>query len=326
MISLVTGGTGYFGSLLVKALLARGDEVRVLHRHTSDTKSLPGEVTLHEGDILKPETLERAAQGCDRIFHSAALVKMWVRDRSLFDRINVEGTANISCVAHKLGCRLIYTSSFFALGPTGREPVDETHQHPTPGFCTDYERTKTLAHRVVVEKIQQGLDAVILYPGLIYGPGPMTEGNYITGMARDMIRRRLPGIPGDGQQVWTFSYIEDVVSGHLAAADKGNSGSDYILGGPCATVNETFELLGRLLGVKPPRLHVPITMLKGFGWISEGVAHLTGVAPQVTRGVADVYRYNWAYDSSRAVRELGYQIRPLEEGLSEVARSVLGKA
>ncbi len=322
MISLVTGGTGYLGSLLVKALLARGDEVRVLHRRFSNTKSLPIEVSLREGDILIPATLERAAEGCGRIFHTAALVKIWVPDNSLFDRINVEGTTNVARVARALGCRMIYTSSFFALGPTGPQPVDESHQHPMPDFCTEYERTKTIAHRVVMEGIQQGLDAVILYPGLIYGPGPMTEGNHITGMARDMYRHRLPGVPGNGQQKWTFSYIEDVVAGHIAAAEKGTTGGDYILGGPVATIEETFETLGRLLGVKPPRLHVPIPLLKGFGWISECVARLTGVTPQVSRGVAEAYRYHWAYDCYKAVRELGYTFRPLEAGLAEVARCV----
>ncbi len=325
MISLVTGGTGYLGSLLVKALLAQGDEVRVLHRASSDTKRLPSEVSLWEGDILIPSKLERAAQGCNRIFHTAALVKVWVPDRSLFDRINVEGTRNVCRVAQTLGCRLIYTSSFFALGPTGSQPVDETHQHPTPDYCTDYERTKTLAQRVVMEAIENGLDAVILYPGLIYGPGPMTEGNHVTGLARDLYRRRLPGIPGDGKQVWTFSYIEDVVRGHLAAAEKAPQGEGYILGGPMATVDETFAILGRLLGVKPPRMHVPIPVLKGLGWISEWVARLTGISPQISRGVAEVYRYHWAYDSFKAERELDYKYRPLEEGLAEVVKSVLGR-
>ncbi len=324
MISLVTGGTGYLGSLLVKALLARGDEVRVLHRPTSDTKRLPADVILREGDILIPTTLESAAEGCDRIFHTAAMVKVWAPDKSLFDRINVEGTRNVCQVARTFGCRLIYTSSFFALGPTGPQPVDESHQHPTLGFCTDYERTKTLAQRMVMKAIESGLDAVILYPCLIYGPGPMTEGNHITGLARDLYRKRLPGIPGDGKQMWTFSYIEDVVEGHLSAAEHAPRGGDYILGGPMASVDETFEILGRLLGVKPPRLHVPIPVLKGFGWISEWVARLTGISPQVSRGVAEVYRYNWAYECSKAVRDLGYRFRPLEEGLAEVAKFVMG--
>jgi NAD+-dependent farnesol dehydrogenase len=326
MISLVTGGTGYLGSRLVEALLAKGDEVRVLHRSTSDLKLIPSQAIRREGDILLPATLEHAAEGCDRIFHTAALVKTWVPDNSLFDKINVEGTRNVCGVAHTHGCRLIYTSSFFALGPTGPEPVDESHQHPTPTFCTTYERTKTLAHAVVMEALRNGLDAVILYPGLIYGPGPMTQGNHVTLLARDLARKRLPGIPGDGKQVWTFAYIEDVVKGHLAAAEHASTGSDYILGGPLATVDEAFEILGRLLAVKPPRLHVPIGVLKVLGWVSEWVARVTGISPQVTREVAEAYRHHWAYDSSKAMRDLGYTFRPLEEGLTEVAKGVLGRS
>jgi len=322
MISLVTGGTGYFGGHLVQVLLDAGDEVRVLHRRGSDVSRLPGTVVLCEGDITQPQSLEKAALGCDRIFHSAALVKNWARNPSLFDRINVEGTLHVCQTARRLGCRLIYTSSFFALGPTGPHPVRENHQRATLSYCTDYERTKSQALQRVRKEIEGGLEGIILYPGMIYGPGPLTQGNFIGGMARDMRQRRMPGLPGDGQQKITLAYIDDVAAGHLAAAEKGLPGRDYILGGPIATIEEVCAILGRLLVVKPPSFRIPIGVLKGLGWVSVQVARAAGISPQITPGVAETLRHHWAYDSSRAAGEIGYRMRPIEEGLSEVVRYI----
>jgi farnesol dehydrogenase len=324
MISLVTGGTGYLGGKLVEGLLARGEEVRVLRRSTSDVSRLSGAVSLVGGDVTDTDSLLRAAEGCGRIYHAAALVKTWTKDPREFDRINVLGTENLCEVAQRQGCRLVYTSSFFALGPTGPDPVSEDHTRASETFCTEYERTKTLADRRIRERIADGLDAVVLYPGLIYGPGPLTQGNYVSLLVRDYLRSRVPGIPGSGQQKWTYSFIEDVVQGHLLAADRAPSGSRYILGGPIATVAEVFAILEAITGKKPPRLHIPIPVLKGVGWAGEVWAALTGKAPQLTRGVAETYRHHWAYDCSRAKTELGYSFKPLAEGLAEVVDYMRG--
>ena len=324
MLSLVTGGTGYLGGRLVETLLEGGDSVRVLHRRSSDVSRLSGAVTLVEGDVTNLESLRRAAEGVNRIFHTAALVRTWVRDPRDFDRINVEGTVNVCKTAQESGCRLVYTSTIFALGPTGPSPVDEDHARAGEDYCTDYERTKTQADRRVREFLNDGLNAVVLYPGLIYGPGPLTQGNYVSIMVRDFLRRRLPGIPGDGRQRWTYAFIVDVVRGHITAAEKGPAGGRYILGGPIASLDETFQLLARITGLSAPRPHLPIGILRVFGWTSEMVAALSGHPPLVTRGVAEMYRRHWAFDSSRAARELDYRLKPLEEGLVEVVSYLRG--
>lgn len=325
MISLVTGGTGYFGGRLVSQLVERGDQVWVLHRKGSDLSRLPPGVIPKEGELTSLESFRRAAEGCDRIFHAAALVKTWTRDPADFERVNVTGTSAICRAAKELQVRLVYTSSFFALGPTGNEPVSEEWEHPKDVYCTEYERTKTLAYRLVQREIENGLDAVILLPSMIYGPGPLTQGNYVTRLADDLRRKRLPGIPGDGNQRLTLAYVDDVAAGHMTAAEKAEPGAKYILGGPHATVNELLKILSSLLAVKPPRTHIPIGFLKAIGWISEGAAWVTGHAPQVTRGVAETYRHHWAYDSSKAVCELGYTITPLEEGLRRVVESLTSR-
>lgn len=319
MKSLVTGGTGYLGGRLIEALLERGESVRVLRRRSSDVSRLSGAVELFEGDVADPPSLARAIDGCDRVFHTAAFVKTWSRTPKTFDRINVEGTRHVALAARAAGIRLIYTSSFFALGPTGEDPVDETHTRTEERFFTDYERTKTEADRLIRRMTdEEGLDAVILYPGVIYGAGPLTQGNHISQLARDFLRRKVPGIPGNGRQKWTYAHIGDVVRGHLAAANLAPAGERYLLGGPIATIEETFRLLAELSGGDPPRLHLPIGLLKGFGWVGEMAAYVTGMPPQVTRGVAETYRRHWAYSSAKAERELGYTTLDLRTGLKEV--------
>jgi farnesol dehydrogenase len=326
MRSLVTGGTGYLGGRLVERLLAVGDEVRALRRRTSDVSRLSGAVTLVEGDVTDLDSLVRACEGCDRMFHTAALVKTWTRDPKDFDRVNVQGTLNMCEAARRLGRPLVYTSSFFALGPTGPEPIDEEHVRRTDPYCTHYERTKTLADIEVRQLLKDGLNAVVVYPGLVYGPGPLTQGNYVSIMVRDFLRRRVPGVPGDGTQRWTYAYIDDVVEGHLLAAEKGEAGDRYILGGPVVSLDESFGALAAVTGLPAPRIHLPIGALVGFGWLGDLYAGVTGNAPAVTRGVVETYRRHWAYDSSKAERELGYRMKPLEQGLENVVNYVKGFA
>jgi NAD+-dependent farnesol dehydrogenase len=324
MISLVTGGTGYLGSRLVETLLRQGDEVRVLHRPTSDVCRLSGAVSLVEGDVTQVDSLMLAAEGCDRIFHSAALVRTWSRDPREFHRTNVEGTSNVCRTAEATRCRLVYTSSVLALGPTGPDPVGEDRASPERHFCTEYERTKTQADGGVREFLGRGLDAVILYPGLVYGPGPLTQGNFVSILVRDFLRGRVPAIPGKGTQRWTFSFIDDVVHGHIAAAGNAPAGKRYILGGPVCSVDEAFGTLARITSGKAPSLHLPVSLMKCIGWAGEMLAGFTGRPPSLTRGVAETHRHHWAYDSTAAVKELGYRWRPLEEGLAEILKYLEG--
>ncbi|MCA9432459.1 MAG: NAD-dependent epimerase/dehydratase family protein [Candidatus Omnitrophica bacterium] len=319
MHNLVTGGTGYFGGRLVEGLLDRGETVRAIRRMTSDVSRLSGAVELMQGDVTDPASLARAMEDCDRVFHTAALVKTWDPDPEAFHRINVEGARNVALAAKSAGIPLIYTSSFFALGPTGEHPVDEDHSRPAPNYFTEYEKTKTEADQMIRKmNEEEGLGAIILYPGVIYGPGPLTQGNHVSQLVRDFLRHKVPGVPGNGSQRWTYSHIDDVVEGHLLAAEKAVPGSRYILGGPIATLDETFAILAEATGQKPPRFHLPIGLLKGFGWIGEMAGHITGKAPEVTRGVAETYRHHWAFSSKRAETELGYAMKDLKAGLTDV--------
>jgi len=239
---------------------------------------------------------------------------MWTTDRSEFDRVNVGGLRHVLDAAEAAGARVVYTSSFMALGPAGPAPGDESLVHPGAPR-NDYERTKAAADVVAREAAAAGRDIVILYPGVVYGPGDITDGNIVVKMVSDHLAGRFPGIVGPGDRLWCYSYVEDVVEGHLAALERGRKGERYILGGENVVMDGLFETLQAVSGTRPPRFHIPYPVASALGYTLVGWAELTGHPPLLTHEVVGVFREHWAYSSAKAERELGYRPRPLRDGL-----------
>ncbi len=313
---LLTGGTGFLGKRVGSALAAGGHELRVLARSGSVGTGLPTGVEIVKGDVTDPDSFARAAVGCQAIVHLAALVKVWVPDAREFTRVNVGGLTHALQVAREAGARLVYTSSFIAIGPTDMRPVGEERRHPGDAFRNDYERTKAEADALALAACARGQDVVVLYPGVVYGPGEMTEGNIVVRMIGDHLKGRLPGLIGAGDKVWSYSFVEDVAAGHLHALERGKPGERYFLGGENATLTTVFEIVHALTGKAPPRRHIPYGVARTLGLLLYGWAELTGHPPLLTHEVVEVFRAHWSYDSTKAHRELGYEITPLQEGLT----------
>lgn len=312
----VTGATGFLGKNVARALHAHGHTLRVLARDGSDLSSLPEGVEVVRGDVTDLDSMRRGAEGCGAVVHSAALVKMWVPERERFDAVNVGGLRNALQAAQGAGARLVYTSSFIAVGPAGPEPADESRVHPGDRYRNDYERTKALADRVAREAAAAGRDVVMLYPGVVYGPGEMTDGNIVAKMVADHLKGRFPGIVGPGDRLWSYAFVPDVAEGHALALEKGRAGERYFLGGDNVDMNGFFALLEEVAGAAPPRLHLPYAAATAIGWWMWLWAELTGHPPQLTHEVVGVFREHWAYASAKAERELGYRVTPLREGLA----------
>ncbi len=311
---LLTGGTGFLGKNVARALAARGHEVRLLAREGSNLSGLaPAEVV--RGDVCDAAALSRAALGCQAVLHMAALVKMWVPDRGDFERVNVDGLRAALAAAQAAGARLVYTSSFMAIGPTGKEPADESRLHPGHSFRNDYERTKAQADVVARAAAAAGRDVVLLYPGVVYGPGDRTAGNIVVNMIADHLRGALPGVIGPGDRLWSYAYVEDVAAGHVDALERGRAGERYLLAGENVGMNDFFRLLSEVGGVAAPRRHIPYAAASSLGWLLHAWAELTGLPPLLTHEVVGVFREHWAYTSAKAERELGYHVTPLREGL-----------
>jgi nucleoside-diphosphate-sugar epimerase len=311
---LLTGGTGFLGKNVARALVARGHEVRLLAREGSSLAGLPaGEIV--RGDVTDGASLRRAAEGCGAVLHMAAMVKVWTPEREDFDRVNVAGLGHALAAAEAAGARLVYTSSFMALGPTGPGAADESQVHPGTAFRNDYERTKALADVAAREAAAAGRDVVLLYPGVVYGPGDRTPGNLVVNLLADHLRGKFPGVIGPGDRLWSYSFVDDVAAGHVAALERGRKGERYILGGENVSMNDFFRLVAEVAGVPPPRRHIPYAAAGTLGWLLYAWAELTGAPPLLTHEVVGVFREHWAYTSAKAEKELGYRITPLAEGL-----------
>jgi farnesol dehydrogenase len=341
---LVTGATGFLGGRLVHALVARGETVRLMHRpgradaaRAAVPKSAPGKATLVEGDVTAKSTLLRSMAGCRAVMHAAALVARGGR-RVDFDRVNVDGLANVIEAAQSAGVeRIVYTSSFFALGPSDpcpgvpgpAEGLGEDALRPGAPELDHYQASKHHAALLARAAAAGGAPLVSLYPGALVGPGPLTEGNFVTAMILGHLRGAATPLPEGGRRRWCFVHVDDVAAGHLLALDRGRPGETYVLGGENRTLVDVFEVVEALTGRRPPRWSVPhpLPWLVGLG---EEILHaVTGRPPrQLTRGVARVLRREWALCSEKARRELAYAPRPLEDtvrdtlGWLEAARLV----
>lgn len=312
---LLTGGTGFLGKSVARALHRRGHPLRILARAGSRLEGLPPGAEVVRGDVTDPDSLRRGADGCGAVVHMAALVKMWVPERERFDEVNVGGLRNALEAARAARARLVYTSSFIAVGPAGPEPADESRVHPGVGFRNDYERTKARADAIAREAASSGQDVVILYPGVVYGPGDLTDGNLVVKMVADHLGGRFPGIIGPGDRLWSYAFVDDVAEGHVAALERGGRGERYFLGGENVSMNGLFSRLQDVAGVPPPRRHIPYATASLLGFALYLWAELTGRPPALTHEVVAVFREHWAYSSAKAGRELGYASRPLADGL-----------
>ncbi len=307
---LITGGTGYLGRAIVRAVAAAGHDPVVFARSAASS-GLPGRLV--DGDVRDRDALARAADGCDAVCHTAALVSLWRRRAADFDEVNVGGLVNVlDAVEARRIPRLVYTSSFLAWPPAGRQAALAAN---------DYQRTKVRALAVAREAARRGLPVVCLVPGVVYGPGRATEGNLVGGLLADHLAGRLPGTVG-AARVWSYAYVDDVAAAHVAALERGAPGREYAVGGENAPQMRMFEALRARTGRPLPR-RLPYALAWAAGAFDELAAALAGRPPRVTRGAVRIFRYDWPLDSADAVRELGYRMTPLDQGLGRTLDALL---
>jgi nucleoside-diphosphate-sugar epimerase len=302
---VVTGGTGYLGSAIVRALARSGLWPVVFSRHAS-AAGLPGEAI--DGDVRDRAAVTRAVRGADAVCHAAALVSVWRARPAEFDDVNVEGLRTVLDVCREMRTpRIIHTSSFLALPPAGRH---------APLAANDYQRTKARAHAVATEAAEAGLPVISLVPGVIYGPGAATEGNLIGRLIRDHLAGTLPGIIGAARE-WSYARIDDVAEAHVRAITDGRVGQTYPLGGENAPQMRVFEIVRELTGRPLPR-RIPYAVAWTGALVEEARARVTGRTPMLTRGAVEIFRHDWSMDSARSLAELSYRVSPLGEGIRAV--------
>ena len=306
MKAFVTGGTGFVGGALVRKLLEVGYEVRALVRAGTNTRQLHGlPVEQVEGDLRDPDSLQRGVAGCQLLFHVAALYSFWGYTDDDFFQVNVEGTRNALEAALKAGLeRVIYTSSIATLAfHEDRSPVDERDPSRLEDMITPYKRTKYLAEEVAREYADQGLPVLILNPSSPVGVGdhkPTATGQVVV----DFLNGRMFGYVDTGMNIVD---VEDVAIGHLLAVEHGEVGQRYILGGENLTLKQVLDLLAEVSGLPQVKLRIPHSVALAWSYIDTGIArlnrnHIPAATPDKVR---QSRRYEF-YDSSKAIRELGF--------------------
>jgi dihydroflavonol-4-reductase len=323
MKALVTGATGFVGAAVSRALLGGHWQVRVLARPGSDRRNLKNlEVEVAEGDLSDVNSLLRAAQGCEALFHVAADYRLGAQDPSQLYRTNVDGTRNVLLAARHAGVRrVVYTSSVATIGiPADGTPCDEQTPNSLEKMIGHYKRSKYLAEGVAREAAREaardGMSVVIVSPSTPVGPGdvkPTPTGQLVL----DAAAGRMPAYVDTGLNI---VHVDDVANGHLLAYERGKAGERYILGGQDMTLREIIGQISTLAWRSPPRVRLPYGVVLPIAYLAEGFAKLSGRSGRITLEGVRMSRKRMFFSSAKAVRELGYAWRPPSEAFDDAIR------
>jgi dihydroflavonol-4-reductase len=299
MTTLVTGASGLVGSHVTRLLVQRGDSVRALVRDRSPLDELAGlDVELAYGDVLDRGSVRRAMQGVQRVFHVAGLTSLRASADKVF-AVNVGGTRIVLEEALRAGvARAVHTSSVAAVGPAARgSTADEDQLFRAGRYGLPYVNAKHEAELEAMRLAAHGLPVVVVNPAHVFGAGDRHRSS------TELVRRFLRGqIPAYVDGALNIVDAEDVARGHLLADENGEVGERYILGNRNFTLDRLFADLGRLSGIEPPALKLPLPAALAMARTAEA---LPG-RPAITTTEVRLASLWWAYRSTKARRELGW--------------------
>ncbi|HEY2861315.1 MAG TPA: hopanoid-associated sugar epimerase [Terracidiphilus sp.] len=307
----VTGGTGFVGHHVARALAAEGADLRLLVRKTSNLANLEGiKGDTHVGDLAAPETLRPALAGCDAVMHVAADYRLWIRDPENMYRANVDGTRELLRLACEAGVRrVVYTSSvatmrFFKNGIVSNED--------TPVSIKDmvgvYKRSKFLAEQEALRAAEAGQQVMVLNPTTPIGSNdakPTPTGRIFV----DFLNRKFPAYVDTGLNLVDVS---EVARAHVLALTKGKPGRRYILGGENLTLKQILDKMSAITGIPSPRTKIPFGVAATYAFFEELITgRIRGKEPRATLEEVRMGRKKMFASSARAQQELGFRILPV---------------
>ena len=317
MTTLLTGASGFIGSALARKLVALGEPVRAIVRKDSDQRNLEGlPIEIVEADLVDPESLAHAVEGCEALFHVAADYRLWVPRPDKMYATNVEGTRNLVRAATRAGVRrIVYTSSVAVLGAAiNGVPADESQSSTLADMIGHYKRSKFMAEEAVRTLVrEEGAPVVVVNPSTPIGPRdikPTPTGRLVIEAAAG----RMPAYVNTGLNV---VHVDDVAEGHLLAFERGQIGERYILGGANMTLREILCEIAGVAGQRPPTLRLPTELVFPIAVGAELQSRLFGGVPRVTVSGVRMARKKMYFSSEKASRELGYRARPVREAISD---------
>jgi dihydroflavonol-4-reductase len=319
MRALVTGAAGFIGGHVVAALADEGAEVRAFDRSLSAAAAFPDTVEFVRGDVLDFDAVRGAVEGCDVVFHLAAVYSYARGDAALMRAVNVVGTRTVLDAALRgQRRRIVHTSSCATCGPVRGRSASERDLPARRELRVPYRRTKLDAELLVLRAAREGADVTVVNPTAPVGPGdlrPTPTGKMVDDVARGSARAYL------ARSALNVVAVEDVAHGHLLAFERGRAGERYLIGGENLPVKEVFAVITGAAGRPAPRLPVPWVAAYAGARLADAVLRPVGREPQLL--VLDEVRAGrlpHLFDDSKARAELGYASRPAADALAAAAR------
>jgi nucleoside-diphosphate-sugar epimerase len=321
----MTGTTGYIGNQLALKLANSNNIIHALVRNPGGADGLnhPG-IKLFKGDITDINSIKEAMDGCEQVFHLAAFARLWAKPSDIFFKINVEGTKNIlEAAVEKNISRLVYTSSTAVFGASLNQPLSENDPR-TIGFNSDYDLSKCMAEKLILDYAAKGLHALIVNPSRVYGPGNETYSNPFTRILKALIKGKPIIVPKCPDVIANYCYVHDIVEGHILAMKYGKAGERYILGGENISYQQLFRVIREIV---PGRTAIPIPkiLLKAAGVMQLLKFYLLKKQPAFTPSAIDRYFANTAFSCEKAIRELNYEITPFQKGMTDTIQQIKQK-
>ncbi len=313
---VVTGAPGHLGNNLVRALVTRNLRVRCMVLAGESLLSLKGlGVEITEGDVRDINSLCKAFDGADVVYHLASVISLLPGYSRLLDEVNVKGARNVAEACLKTGVRrLVYASSIHALAePPHGEVVDESMPCDPDRITMAYSRSKARGTLEIMEVVAKGLDGVIMLPTGMIGPNdfkPSETGRLIL----DYMAGRIPARVGGG---YDFVDVRDVAEGHILAAEKGRAGEKYILSGEWISLDDIMKEISMAANVSFPRYRVPVGLASAIAFALTSYSAMTGAKVLFNQDSISTLRSNSFISSEKARRELGYSCRPIRESIRD---------
>jgi dihydroflavonol-4-reductase len=318
MITLVTGAAGFLGSHVTRQLIARGEEVRVLMRASSNNRAI-SDLSLEyvTGDLRDAASLERAMKGVKRVFHVAADYRLWARrPQEIYDS-NAGGTKNLLVAAKNAGVeQLVYTSTVATIAVDRPELPNEGTQAEFEEMIGHYKRSKWMAEQEVLQAARDGFPAVVAMPTTPVGPWdwkPTPTGKIIL----DFLNGKMPGYVETGLN---FVGVEECAAGHLLVSEGGKIGERYLLGGENLTLKELLDTLAKITGLPAPTMKIPHGMALTVAYVESAFSRLIGKEPGIPVEGVKIAQHKMFVDCSRAQRELGFQPSSVAAALERAVR------
>lgn len=316
---LITGATGFIGNHVTRLCLDKGDDVRVMVMPGEDRSPLDGmDVEFVEGNLLDPESLKTVVQGCDQLYHLAALFAIWTKDPDLHYKVNVDGARRMMEAAKAANVeKIVFTSSVAAIGiePGDSMSTEETAFNSWP-WASEYILSKFISHQMVKAMAFDGLPVTMVMPGLPFGPGdraPTPTGTMI-----------ISTLKGKMKNYWDAGVcpvdVRDVAAGHVLAMEKGRIGESYILANRDANMTSRafLQLIGEIGGIEDVATkEISGDLMLRVAKLAELWSKITGKAPMTTYKNT-MYALQHGYvDPTKAIEELGLPQTPIETAVRD---------